>query len=77
MNNPFSARHRSSIVIQIYNNPETKYEEFKAFKLLTGWFEGQGWTVKRGVYDIETAFEAQFTVGEGGRTIAYNAEYGI
>lgn len=32
--------------------------------------------MKRSVYDIETAFEAHFTVGEGGRTIAYNAEYG-
>ncbi|KAB2569624.1 Peptidase M20 domain-containing protein 2 [Lasiodiplodia theobromae] len=61
--------------LEIYNNPETKYEEFKAFKLLTTWFESQGWTVKRSVYDIETAFEARFTVGEGGRTVAYNAEY--
>ncbi|KKY28045.1 putative metal-dependent amidase aminoacylase carboxypeptidase [Diplodia seriata] len=61
--------------LEIYNNPETKYEEFKAFKLLTTWFERQGWTVQRSVYDIETAFEARFTVGEGGRTVAYNAEY--
>ncbi|OJD32118.1 amidohydrolase [Diplodia corticola] len=61
--------------LEIYNNPETKYEEFKAFKLLTTWFENQGWTVKRSVYDIETAFEARFSVGQGGRTIAYNAEY--
>ncbi|EOD44423.1 putative metal-dependent amidase aminoacylase carboxypeptidase protein [Neofusicoccum parvum UCRNP2] len=61
--------------LQIYNNPETKYEEFKAFELLTNWFEGQGWTVQRSVYGLETAFEARFSVGEGGRTVAYNAEY--
>ncbi|KAK7545136.1 amidohydrolase amhX [Phyllosticta citribraziliensis] len=61
--------------LQIYNNPETKYEEHAALALLTNWFEARGWTVARGVYGLETAFEARLTVGQGGRTLAFNAEY--
>jgi len=52
------------------------FHEFKACKLLSDWFENRGWVVKRGVYGLETAFEARFSVGEGGRTICFNAEYG-
>ncbi|KAH8896862.1 hypothetical protein GQ53DRAFT_792087 [Thozetella sp. PMI_491] len=61
--------------LEIYNNPEVMFTEFKALKLLSDWFEGRGWTVKRGAYGIETAFEARFSVKEGGRTICFNAEY--
>ncbi|VUC25569.1 unnamed protein product [Clonostachys rosea] len=60
---------------QIFNNPEILFEEVKACKLLSDWFETRGWTVKRGVYGIETAFEARFTLKEGGRTVCFNAEY--
>ncbi|GMG16745.1 unnamed protein product [Aspergillus oryzae] len=48
----------------------------KACKLLAGWFESQGWTVKTGVYGISTAFEARFSVTPGERSVCYNAEYG-
>ncbi|KAJ4417798.1 hypothetical protein N0V82_005964 [Gnomoniopsis sp. IMI 355080] len=63
--------------LEIYNNPEILFQETKACKLLSDWFEGRGWTVKRGVYGIETAFEARFTVVDDapGRTICFNAEY--
>lgn len=33
--------------------------------------------MKRGVYGLETAFEARFSVKEGGRVICFNAEYGM
>ncbi|KAK8208103.1 amidohydrolase AmhX [Phyllosticta capitalensis] len=64
-----------SLNLQIYNNPETKYEEHAALALLCDWFEARGWAVARGVYGLATAFEARFSVGNGGRTIAFNAEY--
>ncbi|THW53330.1 putative amidohydrolase amhX [Aureobasidium pullulans] len=64
-----------NINLQIWNNPEVMFEEFKAADLLSSWFESKSWTVKRGVYGIETAFEARFSVKEGGRTVCYNAEY--
>lgn len=51
------------------------FKEFKAVDLLTSWFESHSWTVERNVYGLETAFEARFTLKEGGRTICYNAEY--
>ena len=52
------------------------FKEFKASKLLSDWFENRGWKVSRGVYGIETTFEARFSVREGGRTVCFNAEYG-
>ncbi|KAL6399853.1 amidohydrolase [Ilyonectria robusta] len=61
--------------LEIFNNPEQIFKEFKACKLISDWLENRGWTVKRGVYGIETAFEAQFSVREGGRTVCFNAEY--
>lgn len=62
--------------LEIYNNPEILFQETRACKLLSGFFEARGWSVKRGVYGIETAFEARFSVREGGRTVCFNAEYG-
>ncbi|OJZ81624.1 hypothetical protein ASPFODRAFT_52009 [Aspergillus luchuensis CBS 106.47] len=61
--------------LEIFNNPEIAFQEVKASKLLSDWLENRGWTVQRGVYGIETAFEARFFVKEGGRTVCFNAEY--
>ncbi|KIM97182.1 hypothetical protein OIDMADRAFT_57819 [Oidiodendron maius Zn] len=61
--------------LEIFKNPEVAFKEFKACKLLSDWFENRGWKVSRGVYGIETAFEARFSVREGGRTVCFNAEY--
>ena len=33
--------------------------------------------MKCGAYGLETAFEARFSVMEGGRTVCFNAEYGM
>ncbi|KAE8154375.1 hypothetical protein BDV25DRAFT_172396 [Aspergillus avenaceus] len=61
--------------LEIWNNPEVRFKEERACKLLSEWFEAQGWTVKTGVYGIATAFEARFSVAPGERTVCYNAEY--
>ncbi|RAH43056.1 M20 family metallopeptidase [Aspergillus brunneoviolaceus CBS 621.78] len=50
-------------------------EVIKASKLLYDWLEQRGWTVTRNVYGIETAFEARFSIRDGGRTVCFNAEY--
>lgn len=52
------------------------FHEVKACKLLSDWCESRGWSVKRGAYGLETAFEARFSTGPGGRTVCFNAEYG-
>ncbi|KAJ0413376.1 hypothetical protein BJY00DRAFT_322053 [Aspergillus carlsbadensis] len=61
--------------LEIFSNPELAFKEVKACKLLSDWFDARGWTVKRGVYGLETAFEARFSLREGGRTVCFNAEY--
>ncbi|RAL13391.1 M20 family metallopeptidase [Aspergillus homomorphus CBS 101889] len=61
--------------LEIFHNPETAFQEVKASKLLSDWLEHRGWTVTRNVYGIETAFEARFSVRDGGRTVCFNAEY--
>jgi metal-dependent amidase/aminoacylase/carboxypeptidase family protein len=53
------------------------FEEVKACKLISDWLESRGWAVTRGVHGISTAFEAKFSVKEGGRSVCFNAEYGI
>lgn len=52
------------------------FKEVKACKLLSDFLESRGWTVKRGVYGLETAFEARIAFVGGGRTVCYNVEYG-
>ncbi|KAL2825075.1 hypothetical protein BDW59DRAFT_172569 [Aspergillus cavernicola] len=62
--------------LEIFNNPEIAFQEVKACNLLSDWFEARGgWVVRRGVYGLQTAFEARFSLQEGGRTICFNAEY--
>ncbi|KAF4962478.1 hypothetical protein F66182_18174, partial [Fusarium sp. NRRL 66182] len=61
--------------LEIFNNPEMIFHEVKACKLLSDWCESRGWSVKRGAYGLETAFEARFSTGPGGRTVCFNAEY--
>ncbi|KAJ5705274.1 hypothetical protein N7536_000963 [Penicillium majusculum] len=61
--------------LEIFNNPELIFKEYKGCKLLSDWLENRGWTVNRGVYGLDTAFVAKFSVLEGGRTVCFNAEY--
>jgi amidohydrolase len=57
----------------IHEHPETNYEEHFAHDLLAGLVEAEGLDVRRGAYDLDTAFEAQ--AGTEGPTIAVLCEY--
>ena len=59
--------------IQIWENPELAFKEFKAHDLLCDSLEELGFNVTRHAYGVETAFEVLW--GSGGRLINFNAEY--
>lgn len=58
----------------IHEHPEIGYEEYKASKWLTDLLSDQGFSVQRGVADLDTAFRADARGGDG-PTIALLAEY--
>ncbi|KAE8164428.1 hypothetical protein BDV40DRAFT_310885 [Aspergillus tamarii] len=58
---------------EIWSNPETAYEEYKAHDAICNFLEAQGYTVTRHAYGLDTSFEA--ISGSGGRLINFNAEY--
>ncbi|KAM3497556.1 hypothetical protein MY10362_009098 [Beauveria mimosiformis] len=61
---------------QIHDNPELAWHEFIAHDTLTAFMETQtGWKVKRSVYDLETAWIAEFDSGVPGPVVSFNAEY--
>ncbi len=49
---------------RIHENPEISYKEYEASELLTGELENLGFSVERGVADLETAFRATYSAGE-------------
>jgi amidohydrolase len=59
----------------IYENPELGSEEFKAAEFLTGELEKQGFTVKRGILGMPTAFSATYKGKGSGPKVAVIAEY--
>jgi amidohydrolase len=59
--------------LKIHDNPELRYEEFKAFGWITDCLESNGFTLERGICDLPTAFRA--TYGSGRPTVAFLAEY--
>lgn len=59
----------------IGNNPELGNEEYKACKALTEALVKHGFTVKTGVVEQPTAFEAIFDSGKPGPHIGYMCEY--
>jgi amidohydrolase len=58
---------------QIYQQPETAFQEHKAVSLLTGWLDKRGFAVETSVGGLETAFVA--CSGSGGPRVAFVAEY--
>ena len=63
----------SEISLKIHSNPETNFEEVKAAAWLTEYLEKNGFSIKRGICELPTAFEARY--GEGRPAIAILAEY--
>lgn len=58
---------------EIHAHPELAFEERRASELLASFLAARGFSVERGVADMETAFRA--TWGEGPVTVAYLCEY--
>lgn len=65
--------------LEIHDNPELRYKEFRAHDILTSLVEqqGSGWEVTRSAYGIATAFVAVYDSGRKGPVVSFNAEYGV
>ncbi|UWD48339.1 M20 family metallopeptidase [Clostridioides difficile] len=59
----------------LFENPELAFEEFKSQKALCDLLEESGFNVTKGVGGLETSFEAVYSNGAGGKTVAFLAEY--
>lgn len=57
----------------LYENPETKYEEYESSRRLNELLSGQGFTTTYPAYGLDTAFEA--TVGTTGPRVVICCEY--
>ncbi|WP_342387904.1 amidohydrolase [Salinicoccus bachuensis] len=57
----------------IFNHPETRFEEYDSARFLADECENQGFTVRRNVANIETAFTASY--GTEGPEIAFLGEF--
>ncbi|NJN52762.1 MAG: M20 family metallopeptidase, partial [Gammaproteobacteria bacterium] len=60
---------------EIHAHPELAFKEHRAAALLATTLDGAGLTARRGVYGLETAFEAEFSGAHTGPRIALLAEY--
>jgi len=65
----------NELSLDIYNNPELGYEEFKACKLHTGLLQKYGFNVQTNFSGVETGFKAEYKSNKPGITVAYMAEY--
>lgn len=60
---------------QIHDNPELAWEEHRAHNTLCSFLESHSFQPTRRAYGFDTSFECRTTIGKGGRTINFNAEY--
>ncbi|KAG2157795.1 uncharacterized protein EDB93DRAFT_1078462, partial [Suillus bovinus] len=60
--------------LQIHSHPELMFEEIFAHKLLSDYMESHGFSVTRHYLGLKTAWRAEYTHGQGGRTIGINSE---
>lgn len=66
------------ISLQIWSKPELAFEEHSAHDNICEFFDAlaaDGYQIKRKAYGIDTALEVSYTHGQGGRVVAFNAEY--
>jgi amidohydrolase len=61
------------LALRIHANPETGFREFKAAGWITEYLQQNGFSIRKGIYDMPTAFEGSY--GEGRPAIAFLAEY--
>ncbi|NLK64851.1 MAG: M20 family metallopeptidase, partial [Tissierellia bacterium] len=65
----------NELSLEIYNNPELGYEEYKACKLHTDILKKYGFDVEENFSGVETGFKAVYKSEKEGLTVAYLAEY--
>ncbi|KAG0035405.1 hypothetical protein BGZ82_005297 [Podila clonocystis] len=56
-----------AVSLQLHDNPELGYQEYKAHALLTDYLEKKGFAVQRSAYGLETAFVA--TAGNSNKVV--------
>jgi amidohydrolase len=61
--------------LRIHANPEISFQEFKAMNWLIEPLEKAGFTIERGLANLQTSFRATWEGQKGGPTIAILAEY--
>ena len=59
----------------LHDNPEIAFEEYKASESITDIMHREGFTIERGIGDLDTAFKASSSYGTGRPVIAVLAEY--
>ncbi len=59
----------------IFDNPEIGLQEYKASKLLLDYLTKNGFTVEKGIAEMDTAFRAVYENGHGGPSIGLLCEY--
>ncbi len=64
-----------SVSHEIHAHPELAFEEHRAAALLSDTLDAQGLTADRGVFTLDTAFEARLPTRGDGPTVAILAEY--
>lgn len=65
----------NELSLDIYNNPELGYEEYKACQLHTELLEKYGFNVQTNFSGVKTGFKAEYRSSKPGLTVAYMAEY--
>lgn len=71
-------RNRSTFIAmadEIWDNPEIRFQEFKASKLQADFMEEAGFDITWDIGGLNTAFVAEWTKGEGGPIIGFAGEY--
>jgi len=67
-------RHQlNELSLRIHSSPELGFQEIKAAAWLTQYLEENGFSIEKGICELETAFKA--TYGQGKPVIAILAEY--
>ncbi|KAG6846740.1 hypothetical protein H0H93_012167, partial [Arthromyces matolae] len=63
-----------NLSINIHENPELGYEEKHASKVLTDFLTQHGFDVTFPYEELDTAWRAEYSSGEGGRVLGVNSE---
>jgi amidohydrolase len=70
--------HRAELIalsLSLHGEPEIGYQEHRSAAKLTAFLEQNGFAVKRGYKDVETAYRGDATGGATGPTVAILTEY--